>query len=66
MRGFGVLEKGKVGWIEKPDYVCGPRDAIAKPLAIAPCSSDVHSAYEMDGEHLKKWNTWTRISWPNY
>lgn len=53
MRGFGVLEKGKVGWIEKPDYVCGPRDAIAKPLAIAPCSSDVHSAYEMEGDHLK-------------
>ena len=47
MKGFGVLEKGKVGWIEKPEYVCGPDDAIARPLAISPCSSDIHSAYEM-------------------
>lgn len=53
MRGFGVIERGKVGWLEKPDPVCGPRDAIARPLALAPCSSDVHSAYEMDGDYLK-------------
>lgn len=53
MRGFGVYEKGKVGWMEKPDPICGPRDAIARPIAIAPCSSDVHSAYELEGEHLK-------------
>ncbi|MDW7668364.1 MAG: zinc-binding dehydrogenase [Bacillota bacterium] len=53
MKGFGVFEKGKVGWMEKPDYKCGPDDAIARPIAIAPCSSDVHSAYEMEGPHLK-------------
>ncbi|MEG6611956.1 zinc-binding dehydrogenase [Pseudoclostridium thermosuccinogenes] len=53
MKGFGVLEKGKVGWMEKPDYVCGPDDAIVRPLAISPCSSDVHSVYEMEGPHLK-------------
>ena len=53
MRGFGVYEKGKVGWMEKPDPVCGPKDAIVKPIALAPCSSDVHSAFEMEGEHLK-------------
>lgn len=53
MKGFGVIEKGKVGWLEKPEYVCGPDDAIARPLALAPCSSDVHSAYEMEGPHLK-------------
>lgn len=52
MKGFGVIEKGKVGWMEKPDPVCGPRDAIARPVAIAPCSSDVHSAYELEGDHL--------------
>lgn len=52
MKGFGVIEKGKVGWLEKPEYVCGPDDAIARPLALAPCSSDVHSAYEMEGPHL--------------
>lgn len=52
MKGFGVYEKGKVGWMEKPDPVCGPKDAIAKPIAIAPCSSDVHSAYDLEGPHL--------------
>lgn len=52
MRGFGVFKKGKVGWMEKPDPVCGATDAIAKPIAIAPCSSDVHSAMEMEGDHL--------------
>lgn len=53
MKGFGVLEKGKVGWIDKPEYVCGLEDVICRPLALAPCSSDVHSAMEMEGEHLK-------------
>lgn len=53
MRGFGVFEMGKVGWLEKPDYVCGPDDVICKPLAIAPCSSDVHTAMEMEGPWLK-------------
>lgn len=47
MKGFGVIEMGKVGWLERPDQVCGRTDAILRPLAIAPCSSDVHSAYEM-------------------
>lgn len=53
MKGFGVIEKGKVGWLEKPDYVCGPEDVICRPLAMSPCSSDVHSALEMEGDHLK-------------
>jgi threonine dehydrogenase-like Zn-dependent dehydrogenase len=52
MKGFGVLKKGTVGWMEKPDPVCGHFDAIARPVAIAPCTSDVHTAYEMDGPHL--------------
>lgn len=53
MKGFGVFEKGKVGWMEKPDYVCGQDDVICRPLALAPCSSDVHSAMEMEGDYLK-------------
>lgn len=52
MKGFGVFEKGKVGWMEKPDPICGPSDAIARPVALAPCSSDVHSALEMEGPWL--------------
>lgn len=53
MKGFGVFEKGKVGWMEKPDYICGPDDAIARPIALAPCTSDVHSALELEGPWLK-------------
>lgn len=53
MKGFGVIEKGKVGWMEKPDYICGADDVICRPLALAPCSSDVHSAMEMEGDYLK-------------
>ena len=52
MKGFGVFEKGKVGWMEKPDPVAGPFDAIARPVVLAPCTSDVHSAYELEGPHL--------------
>ena len=53
MKGFGVFSKGNVGWMEKPDPICGSDDAIVKPLAIVPCTSDVHSAYEMEGDYLK-------------
>lgn len=43
MKGFAMLEIGKVGWIEKERPECGPLDAILKPIAIAPCTSDVHT-----------------------
>lgn len=41
-----MLGIGKVGWIEKEDPVAGPYDAIVKPIAVAPCSSDIHTVYE--------------------
>jgi threonine dehydrogenase-like Zn-dependent dehydrogenase len=41
-----VMEKiGSVGWVEKDMPSCGPLDAICKPLALAPCTSDVHSVW---------------------
>lgn len=46
MKGFAMLEIGKVGWIEKERPECGPLDAIVKPIAIAPCTSDVHTVWE--------------------
>lgn len=46
MKGFAMLGIGKVGWIEKEIPKCGPLDAIVKPLAIAICTSDVHTVYE--------------------
>lgn len=46
MKGFAMLEIGKVGWIEKEEPKCGPMDAIVKPIALAPCTSDVHTVWE--------------------
>jgi len=46
MKGYAMLGIGKTGWIEKEKPKCGPMDAICKPLAIAPCTSDVHTVWE--------------------
>ena len=40
MKAFAMLSIGKVGWIDKPMPVCGPLDAIVKPIALAPCIED--------------------------
>lgn len=45
MKGFAMLGIGKTGWIEKEKPTCGPLDAIVRPLAIAPCTSDVHTVW---------------------
>ncbi len=45
MKGFAMLKIGEVGWIEKDMPKCGPNDAICKPLAIAVCTSDIHTVY---------------------
>ncbi|WP_308506928.1 NAD(P)-dependent alcohol dehydrogenase [Mycoplasmopsis pullorum] len=37
---------GEAGWIEKDRPKCGPNDAILRPLAVAPCTSDIHTVYE--------------------
>lgn len=46
MKGYAMLRIGKVGWVEKDRPACGPMDAICKPLAIAICTSDVHTVWE--------------------
>lgn len=45
MKAFAMLKIGSVGWIEKPKPTCGPLDAIIKPIALAPCTSDVHTVW---------------------
>ena len=45
MKGFAMLGIGKVGWITKPVPECGPLDAIVRPLALAPCTSDIHTVW---------------------
>lgn len=46
MKGFAMLKIGEIGWIEKERPACGPKDAIIRPLAVAPCTSDVHTVWE--------------------
>ena len=41
-----MLRIGEAGWIEKPVPECGPMDAICRPLAVAICTSDVHTLWE--------------------
>lgn len=42
MKGFGMKSINEAGWLEKEKPVAGPLDAILRPIAVAPCSSDVH------------------------
>jgi len=49
MRGFGMLEVNKTGWMEKPRPVAGPLDAIVRPTIVAPCSSDTHMSHGGSG-----------------
>ena len=46
MKGYAMLKIGSTGWVEKDIPKCGPLDAICKPIAIAPCTSDVHTVWE--------------------
>ena len=46
MKGYAMLKIGQSGWIEKDRPACGPMDAICKPLAVAICTSDVHTLWE--------------------
>ncbi|WP_294525593.1 NAD(P)-dependent alcohol dehydrogenase [uncultured Allofournierella sp.] len=45
MKGFAMLSIGQTGWIEKDIPACGPMDAIVKPIALAPCTSDIHTVW---------------------
>lgn len=45
MKGFAMLDIGRTGWIEKDKPVCGVRDAVCRPIALAPCTSDVHTVW---------------------
>ncbi|MGL6199120.1 MAG: NAD(P)-dependent alcohol dehydrogenase [Lachnospiraceae bacterium] len=46
MKGYAMLKIGESGWIEKDTPKCGPLDAICQPLAVAICTSDVHTLWE--------------------
>lgn len=46
MKGYAMLKIGESGWIEKERPACGPQDAICRPLAVAVCTSDIHTLWE--------------------
>ena len=46
MKAYAMLGLNKTGWIEKDRPSCGPLDAILRPIALAPCTSDVHTVWE--------------------
>ncbi|BCJ92556.1 putative NADP-dependent isopropanol dehydrogenase [Anaerocolumna cellulosilytica] len=46
MKGYAMLAIGKTGWIEKETPVCGPLNAICRPIVLAPCTSDIHTVWE--------------------
>lgn len=46
MKGFAMLGIDKTGWIEKERPAFGPLDALVRPIAVSPCTSDVHTVWE--------------------
>ncbi|MCH3965786.1 MAG: NAD(P)-dependent alcohol dehydrogenase [Clostridium sp.] len=46
MKGFAMIGVNKVGWIEKKKPEIGPFDALIHPLAVSPCTSDIHTVFE--------------------
>lgn len=50
MKGYGVTERGQHGWIERQKPVAGPLDAVLRPIAVAPCSSDTHFMHTFEGD----------------
>ena len=46
MKGYAMYKIGSTGWLDKEAPKCGPMDAICKPVALAPCTSDVHTVWE--------------------
>lgn len=43
MKAFGLISSGVVGWFDAPEPVLTPYGAILRPIAVAPCTSDVHT-----------------------
>ncbi len=46
MKGFAMLAPNEVGFLEKEAPVIGAKDALVRPLAVSPCTSDIHTVYE--------------------
>ena len=45
MKAFVLKEPGVVGWYDAPEPKLTPYGAILEPVAVTPCSSDVHTVF---------------------
>ena len=55
MKGYGMIKVGEHGWLEKEKPTFGPMDALVRPIAIAPCSSDTRSEeHTSDSSHITR------------
>ncbi len=45
MKGFAMKKIGEIGWIEKEIPTLGAKDALIRPTAISPCTSDIHTVW---------------------
>ncbi len=45
MKGFAMKKIGEIGWVEKEVPKLGSKDALVRPTAISPCTSDVHTVW---------------------
>lgn len=45
MKAFVLIEPERTGFVDVPEPVLTPYGAILRPVAVAPCSSDVHTVY---------------------
>lgn len=56
MKAYALVEPGRMEWIdvEKPELP-GDYGAVLKPIAIAPCSSDVHTIFENGSPKPPNW-----------
>ena len=65
MKAYAMLKIGESGWIEKERPACGPMDAICTPLAVAICTSDVHTLWEgAIGDMVKDFKVGDRVLVP--
>ncbi|MDL2296297.1 NAD(P)-dependent alcohol dehydrogenase [Lachnospiraceae bacterium OttesenSCG-928-E19] len=54
MKGYGMKKINEPSWLEKENPIAGPMDAIVRPTAIAPCSSDTHAMHGGSGEKIDR------------
>lgn len=45
IKGFAMRKIGEIGWVEKDVPALGAKDALVRPTAVSPCTSDVHTVW---------------------